>query len=131
MKTYLDTSALMKIIVEERESPALRRYLERIQADTLFTAALTRTELIRAARRVDDAAVVGAWKVLSGLATVNVTTAVLDAAANLSPPLLRTLDAIHLASAQRAGTDLRAVITYDARMAEAAEALAIPVVAPA
>lgn len=62
---------------------------------------------------------------------MNLTAAVLDAAAGLDPPLLRTLDTIHLATAERAGADLRTVITYDARMAEAAEALAIPVVAPA
>lgn len=131
MKTYLDTSALVKLIVDEPESAALRRYLERIPSDVLFTAALTRTELVRAARRINAATATGAWKALSGLATVNLTTAVLDAAASLDPPLLRTLDAIHLATAQRAGADLRVVVTYDARMAQAAEALAIPVVAPA
>jgi predicted nucleic acid-binding protein len=64
------------------------------------------------------------------LATVNLTTSLLDAAALLEPPLLRSLDAIHLAAAQRAGADLRAVITYDTRMADAAGLLSIPVIAP-
>lgn len=131
MKTYLDTSALVKLIVDEPESAALRRYLADIPTDTLFTAALTRTELVRAAWRINTAAVTEARRALSGIATVTMTTAILDAAANLDPPLLRSLDAIHLATALRAGGDLRAVITYDTRMAEAAAALAIPVAVPA
>lgn len=130
MKTYLDTSALIKLVVAEHESPALRTYLSQHPTDTLFTAALTRTELIRAARRISATAVTGARQVLAGLATVNLTATLLDAAANLDPPLLRSLDAIHLAAAQRAGTELRAVITYDARMSDAARALAIPVIGP-
>lgn len=131
MKTYLDTSALVKLIVDEPESAALRRYLADIPTDTLFTAALTRTELVRTARRINAAAVTEARRALSGIATVTMTAAILDAAANLDPPLLRSLDAIHLATALRAGGDLRAVVTYDARMAEAAAALAIPVAVPA
>lgn len=131
MRTYLDTSALTKLVVRERESRALRTFLRRIRADTLFTAAITRTELARAARRVDAALLTEARSVLDTLAIVELTAAVLDAAALLDPPGLRSLDAIHLAAARRAGPELRAVITYDARMAEAATALSIPVVAPA
>ena len=130
MKTYLDTSALIKLVVAEPESPALRTYLGTIAGDTLFTAALTRTELIRAVRGVDAVSASRSRHLLDGLATVNLTTSLLDAAALLEPPLLRSLDAIHLAAAQRAGADLRAVITYDVRMAEAAALLTIPVVAP-
>ena len=130
MRTYLDTSALIKLVVAEPESPSLRTYLGTIPDDTLFTAALTRTELIRAVRRIDAAAITRSRQLLGGLATVNLTNSLLDAAALLAPPLLRSLDAIHLAAAQRAGADLRAVITYDTRMADAAELLAIAVIAP-
>lgn len=130
MKTYLDTSALIKLVVAEPESPSLRTYLGTIPDDTLFTAALTRTELIRAVRRVDEAATTRSRHLLGGLATVNLTNSLLDAAAVLEPSLLRSLDAIHLAAAQRAGADLRAVITYDIRMADAAGLLSIPVIAP-
>lgn len=130
MKTYLDTSALIKLVVAESESPSLRTYLGTIPDDTLFTAALTRTELIRAVRRVDEAATTRSRHLLGGLATVNLTNSLLDAAAVLEPSLLRSLDAIHLAAAQRAGADLRAVITYDIRMADAAGLLSIPVIAP-
>ena len=130
MRTYLDTSALAKLVVHERESQALRDYLKQIRSDTLFTAAITRTELVRAARRADPALLTTVRTVLGSLAVIDLTTAVLDSAAVLDPPALRSLDAIHLVAAQRAGSQLRAVITYDARMAEAAESLAIPVVAP-
>ena len=130
MRTYLDTSALAKLVVRERESHALRDYLKEIRSDTLFTAAITRTELVRAARRADPALLTTVRTVLGSLAVIDLTTAVLDSAAVLDPPALRSLDAIHLVAAQRAGSQLRAVITYDARMAEAAESLAIPVVAP-
>ena len=130
MKTYLDTSALIKLVVAEPESPSLRTYLGTIPDDTLFTAALTRTELIRAVRRVDEAATTRSRHLLGGLATVNLTNSLLDAAAVLEPSLLRSLEAIHLAAAQRAGADLRAVITYDIRMADAAGLLSIPVIAP-
>jgi hypothetical protein len=99
VKTYLDTSALIKLLVAEPESPSLRTYLGTIPDDTLFTAALTRTELLRAVRRIDAAATTRSRHLLGGLATVNLTTSLLDAAALLEPPLLRSLDAIHLAAA--------------------------------
>ena len=130
MRTYFDTSALIKLVVAEPETSSLRLYLREIGGDTLFTAALTRTELIRAVRRVDVHALAAARRVLAGLATVNLTPAILDEAATLDPPLLRSLDAIHLAAAQRAGADLRAVVTYDARMSEAATLLGMPIAAP-
>lgn len=130
MKTYVDTSALIKLVVTEAETIGLKEYLREIGGDTLFTAALSRTELIRAVRRVDAHALDVARRVLAGVATVNLTATLLDAAASLDPPLLRSLDAIHLAAAQRAGADLRVVVTYDARMSEAARLLGIPVAAP-
>jgi len=130
LRTYFDTSALIKLVVAEPETSSLRLYLREIGGDTLFTAALTRTELIRAVRRVDVHALAAARRVLAGLATVNLTPAILDEAATLDPPLLRSLDGIHLAAAQRAGADLRAVVTYDARMSEAATLLGIPIAAP-
>lgn len=91
----MDTSALIKLVVAEPESPALRTYLGTIPDDTLFTAALTRTELTRAVRRVDAVAITRSRHLLGGLATVNLTNSLLDAAALLEP-LLRSLDATHL-----------------------------------
>ena len=131
MRTYLDTSALAKLVVREKESPALRRYLKQIRSDTLFTAAITRTELARAARRADSTLLTKVRDVLDSLDIIDLTTTILDAAGILDPPALRSLDALHLVAAQRAGGELRAVITYDARMAEVAQSLSIPVATPA
>ncbi len=130
MRTYLDTSALVKLVISERESAALQAYLRRVGDDTLFTAALTRTELVRAVVGAGVAAVAQARRMLDELDTVNLTRGLLDAAADLRPARLRTLDAIHLAAARRAGAELRAVVTYDNRMAAAAAGLGIPVEAP-
>uniref|UniRef100_UPI00389A3908 type II toxin-antitoxin system VapC family toxin n=1 Tax=Mycobacterium sp. HUMS_1102779 TaxID=3383487 RepID=UPI00389A3908 len=131
MRTYLDTSALVKLVVSEGESAALNAYLRRVGDDTLFTAALTRTELVRAVAGAGSAAVVQARRILDELDTINLTRGLLDAAADMRPARLRTLDAIHLAAAQRAGAELRAVLTYDNRMAAAAADLGITVEAPA
>jgi len=67
------------------------------------------------------------------LATINLLTlddALLVAAADLDATVLRTLDAIHLAAAYGLGDRLEALVTYDGRMAEAAEILELPITAP-
>lgn len=129
MKLYLDTSALVKLVSAEPESAALRGYLESHSTDIRFTAALARTELIQAATRLDPPAVAHARRLLTRLAVVALTNRLLDAAATLPSVGLRTLDAIHLAAAATA-TDLRAVITYDTRMADAAIRLGLTVAQP-
>jgi len=130
MRTYLDTSALVKLVVTESESTALKAYLRAIDADTLFTAALARTELVRAVAGAGVRAVAQARRILDDLDTINLTRDLLDAAADLRPARLRTLDAIHLAAAQRAGTELRALLTYDSRMAAAAADLGMAFAGP-
>jgi predicted nucleic acid-binding protein len=130
MKLYLDTSALVKLVSAEPESAALRDYLEIHSTDIRFTAALTRTELIRAASRLNStAAVAHARRLLARLDLVSLTNRLLDAAGVLPPTELRTLDAIHLAAAQTA-PDLRAVVSYDARMVEAATQSGLTVARP-
>jgi len=130
MRTYLDTSALVKLVVTESESTALKAYLRAIDADTLFTAALARTELVRAVAGAGVRAVAQARRILDDLDTINLTRDLLDAAADLRPARLRTLDAIHLAAAQRAGTELRALLTYDSRIAAAAADLGMAFAGP-
>lgn len=130
MRIYLDTSALVKLVVAEAESSALKVFLDEHAGDTLFTAALARTELLRAVAPSGAQAVADARVLLSRLDTVMLTRQLLDDAGILQPLRLRSLDAIHLAAAQRAGDALRAVITYDARMAAAAADLGIPTAAP-
>ncbi len=130
MQLYLDTSALVKVVVAEPESPALRSYLNGHPQDIRVTAALSRTELLRAIGRSGSFdAVAHARRVLARLDTVALTHRLLDEAGSLGPPSLRTLDAIHLAAALTTPA-LRALVTYDARLAHAAESIGIAVIAP-
>lgn len=103
MQVYLDTSALMKLVVLEPETSALRTYLTQYPDDVRFTAALSRTELLRAARRSGSYELAAqAHRLLGRLDLVAMTTRLLDEAGTLGPPELRTLDAIHLAAARTA-----------------------------
>ena len=68
---------------------------------------------------------------LSGIEVVGVNARLADRAAGIAPATVRTLDAIHLATAVSMGSALASFVTYDERLAEAARALGLPVVAPA
>jgi uncharacterized protein len=132
MRLYLDSSALVKLVQKESESAPLRRFLRRHLADQLVTSALARVEVVRAVLIGGPAALTQARRQLSRLDQILLTTELLDRAATLSPNRqLRSLDAIHLAAAQVVGAELRAVVTYDHRMADAAHALDFTVEVPA
>ncbi len=130
MRTYLDTSALVKLVVAEGESQALKDFLGVHAEDGFFSAALARTELVRAVAPNGDQAVADARDLLNRLDTVLLTRQLLDDAGTLRPLRLRSLDAIHLAAARRAGDALRVVITYDTRMRSAAADLGISTASP-
>jgi predicted nucleic acid-binding protein len=126
---YLDTSAAVKLVVAERGSTALRRWLAS-RDEQIVSSDLLRTELLRATRRVAPEQMVQARAVLDALILVTLSTTVCERAALLEPDLLRSLDALHLAAALEIGDELEAIVTYDQRLAESAEALGISVVAP-
>jgi predicted nucleic acid-binding protein len=126
--TYLDSSAIVKLAVREPESVALRRYLRRRQP--LISTALARTEVLRALLPAGDEAVTRGRAVLQRIALVRVNDRILNAAGVLRPPELRSLDAIHLATAHELGDALSALITYDERMATAAKQLGYRIVQP-
>jgi predicted nucleic acid-binding protein len=126
---YLDSSALVKLVVREPESRALRAYL-RGEPERL-SCGVARTEVLRAVRPLGPAALETARRLLRNIHLVRLDDTLLDAAGVLEPLALRTLDAIHLASAQLVAPTLRAVVTYDRRMADAAASLGFPVTAPA
>jgi uncharacterized protein len=118
---YLDSSALVKLAVEEPESDALRSHLRR--RGPWISSALARTEVLRAILPVGEIALGSARAVLARCDLVRVNDRVLKAAGELFPAELRSLDAIHLATAAQLGRDLGGLITYDERMATAAKAL--------
>jgi predicted nucleic acid-binding protein len=127
--TYLDSSAIIKLAVAELESSALRRYLRRRKP--YVSSALARAEVGRTLLPFGPAATRRGDAVLARIDLIRVSDAVLRAAGSLLPEDMRTLDAIHLVTAQRLGEDLAQVVTYDARMKTAADTLGLKVVAPA
>ena len=132
-RAYLDASALVKLAVEEDETVALRSYVA--AAEQLFTSRLAAVEVPRAVGRKGGAgsqlASVAWTQLREQLAVIELDAPIAAAAANAHPPTLRSLDAIHLASALSLGTELEAFVTYDARLADAARAAGLTVVAPA
>lgn len=127
--TYVDSSALVKLAVREPESTALRRYVARHRP--LVSSALARTEVVRALLPLGPDAVRRGREVLARVDLLRINDRVLDAAGMLAPPELRSLDAIHLASAEQFGSDLGALVTYDERLARAASGRGLRVIHPA
>ncbi len=127
---YLDSSALVKLVVRERESPALVELLA--EWPNRVTSAIASVEVVRAARYASSDAVVHrrAHEVMAAVNLLSVATGVLNAAAHLDPPSLRSIDAIHLAAALSLGADLGAFVAYDERLVDAARRLGLAVLAP-
>lgn len=126
---YLDTSALAKLVVAEAESDSLRAWLSETDREPV-ACDLARTELLRAVRRSAPDRLLQARAVLDSVTLIDVTTSIFEQAGRLDPTALRSLDAIHLAAALDLGDDLDSLVTYDDRLAEAANLNGIPVTAP-
>jgi len=124
---YLDTSAAVKLLLLEQESLAIRAY---VSDQDWASSALLRTELVRAVVRVDPSVVPRALDLLLQPRLLAIEARILDTAARLSPPSLRSLDAIHLASALELRDELTAFVAYDDRLLAAASALGMPVASP-
>lgn len=129
MVFYLDTSALVKLVVAESESKALRSWLTESERH-LVACDLVRTELMRAVRRAAPDRVLQARMVLDAVTLVALTAAVCEEGGRLEAVTLRSLDALHVAAALDLGDDLAGMVTYDERLASVAMAYGIEVVAP-
>ena len=125
---YLDSSALVKLAVQEPESDALRMHLRRRRP--WISSGLARTEVLRAMLPGGEEAMAAGRRVLDRCDLVRVNDRILREAGELLPAELRSLDAIHVVTAHRIGTDLGQLVTYDERMASAARHLGIRVVSP-
>lgn len=127
-RCYVDASAIVKLVLEEPETPAMARWF--VEATYAMTSQVGVVETRRAAaRRPHDAE--HRELVLRDLEVLEFTPAIAAAAASVQPPSTRILDAIHLASALAIASELDAFVTYDDRLAEAARRLGLPVVRPA
>jgi predicted nucleic acid-binding protein len=126
---YLDTSALAKLAVSEPESTHLRQWLRERTSVPLVTNSIGVVELRRLAARINQEALSTAVRLLARIGVIGMTPDALTLAAEIPPPEVRILDALHIASAALL-SDLQAVVTYDQRMATAAIAFGLPVAAP-
>jgi uncharacterized protein len=141
---YLDSCALVKLVVTEPETPALQRYLDGRRSE-MVSCELAQTEVIRSVRRsrydqqhrrVDEptvaARVNAAAALLDAIDLIVVNTSTfIQAGAFAADPGVGSLDAIHLVSAQRIGSPLEAFITYDKALCRAASDCGLPVAQPA
>ncbi|MGH2408540.1 MAG: type II toxin-antitoxin system VapC family toxin [Candidatus Limnocylindrales bacterium] len=126
---YLDSSAFVKLVVEEPESAAIRAALAD-RPTRRVSSMLLRTEALRSIRRLGPEALAAVREGLRRIDLIGMDDRILDAAGTLEPQVLRTLDAIHLATAMAVGDDLVAIVTYDARMIEGARLLGLPTTSP-
>ena len=127
---YLDSSALLKLVFEEHESEALAAFLDKWPARVC--SMLARVELLRIVARVEDPLPLrDAQRVLRNMNLARIDDAVIMSAAMLEPRGLRSLDAIHLATARGLGHHLAGMVTYDHRLADAARHHDITVWSPA
>jgi len=130
---YLDTAALVKLVRVEAESAALVAWLNEHPAEPMVASALVEVEVPRALRRSQPGVLGGVAAVLARLHRVDLNAAVRATAGAYPDPLPRSLDAIHLATAEllvASGGPLIAFVTYDKRLAEAAGQAGLPLAAP-
>ncbi len=128
---YLDSSALVKLVLPEAQTEALRAFLTAWPRKA--TSKISAVEVRRVARRGSAAPEVmrRAGELVASLHLIEVSDGVLETAARLDPLTLRSLDAIHLASALSLGEDLGAMAVYDLALADAARTAGLTVLAPA
>ena len=126
MRVYFDSSALIKRSVQEAESDAVEAAFDRYVAEdaVIISSSLAWVEVSRALRTRLDSGLYGEDEILeavegalAGVAERLITGEVIGLARRVAPPLLRTLDAIHLATAIM--LDVDEVVVYDDRLIDA------------
>jgi predicted nucleic acid-binding protein len=131
---YIDTSAAMKLVRPEVHSDDLSDWLRERRRDTVLSSVLIEVELMRATRRSAPEMLARAAAVLRGIAAVTLAPPVVSRASDYADANLRSLDAIHLATAEHVVTvtrkQLDAFVAYDDRLLAAARNVGLPAVAP-
>ena len=126
---YLDTSALMKLVWPEQGTEAADAFIG--DREDLVSSTLLTVEARRAAARVEPAALPRVDLLLGRVELIHMSDAVIETASRLPDPMLRSLDAIHLATALLIRDDLDALLSYDDRLLAAASAHGLPTATPA
>jgi len=127
---YLDSSALLKLLHDEAESDDLANWLAARAGTPIVSSELAKVEVIRACRRINPATLPEATALLASLDLIPLSGSVIDEAANVGATTLRSLDALHLASALAIRAQLTAFIAYDHRLAEAASTTGLELLTP-
>jgi len=130
---YLDTSAVVKLVRPEAHSAALTAWLRASLSGRVVSSVLLEVELPRAIRRSAPDRLDRVPAILAGFDLVTLSDDVVRTAAGFADPLLRSLDAVHLASAQliaAATPGFQAFVAYDTRLLGAATARGLAVAAP-
>ncbi|MFB7270547.1 type II toxin-antitoxin system VapC family toxin [Streptomyces sp. NPDC056244] len=127
---YVDTSAALKLLVEESHSKAFAEFYDRATGATWVSSALLRIDVMRAVTRVFPALLPDARDLLLAFDFVSIDDDIVDAAMNEPDRMLRSLDAVHLATARVLGTDVTGLATYDDRLAAAGKDAGFEIVSP-
>ena len=128
---YVDTSALIKLVLEEAESMALRRYLHALGTGSLVSSKLLAVEARRSVLRNRPAHLPAIDVALDDVSMLDVSDPVIELAGRLPNPMLRSLDAIHLATALLIREDVDVLVSYDDRLTAAAAAHGLKTATPA
>ena len=128
---YLDTSAFLKTMFDEPESSAIRTYLEAVDSPRFVSSTLLAVEARRGAQRANPRRLPRVDLALLRVAQIEMDGPVVETASRLPDPMLRSLDAIHLATALLIRHDLDVLMSYDQRMLAAAAAHGLPTASPA
>jgi uncharacterized protein len=126
---YVDTSAALKLVWSERESAAVTAVLN--TRTDLVSSALLAVEARRGAIRNDVRALPRVDLMLSQFTLLAISEAIIESASRLPDPTLRSLDAIHLATALLVREDIDALVSYDDRLLASAAAHGISTASPA
>ncbi len=127
---YVDTSAALKLLVEESHSKAFAEFYDNATGATWVSSSLLRIEVMRAVTRVAPALLPDARDLLLAFDYISIDDDVVDTAMNEPDRMLRSLDAIHLATARVLGPELTGLATYDDRLAAAVTDAGLTVVSP-
>ena len=127
MSWYADSSAILKLLIVEKESAALTDFID----FTIKSSALTRVEVIRVLQKIAPEKIDRAQIILAGIDLTPLNPAILSMAENFAPSItLKSLDALHIATAIFLDKSVEGVITYDKAMIKNAKELRIKVASP-
>jgi predicted nucleic acid-binding protein len=128
---YLDSSALVKLVLSEPESAALAGWLAERADIPLASSIVHRTEVSRAVWRANPSQLPRSYRQMRGVEIIALSRVIAESAGTVTPHGLRSMDAIHLASALAIRNDLDAFVAYDKRLLAAAQDAGLPTASPA